>query len=150
MPLAGMAAVAALMLSPTASAEPGAVAAERELDYAVRGTLPPGEELTCRATSEPATIEVCYEKNGDRWWVLDLEADGNSALVYWFNYRGGGATPYREGFCVNSLGKGVWGRCDKNYYEDSELEAYPCVWDRSSGGIDDEARCNNNAHWTFQ
>jgi hypothetical protein len=141
---------ALMMLSPTASAEPTVVAADRELDFAVRGTLPSGELLTCRATSEPATVEVCYEKNGDRWWVLDLESDGASALVFWFNYRGSGANPYREGFCVNSLGEGVWGQCDKNYYENSGLEGYPCIWDRGSGGIEDEARCNNNAHWTFQ
>jgi hypothetical protein len=149
--LAGAAAIpmAMMMLAPTASAEGTEIAAERELDFAVRGTLPPGHELTCRAVQEPAPLEVCYEKNGDRWWVLDLRADGASALVYWFNYRGPGATPYREGFCVNSLGEGVWGQCNKDYYENSDLEGYGCTWDRDSGGIVDNARCNND-NWVFQ
>jgi hypothetical protein len=149
-----------VMLPSTASAEPNPgdvtaertvmavdVAVDRELDFAVRGTLPPRSELTCRISDEPARAEVCYEKNGDRWWVWDGQADGASALVFWFNYPEGGAA--REGFCVNSLGHGVWGQCNKNYGENSELEGYPCAWDRSAGGIEDEARCSDD-HWVFQ
>jgi hypothetical protein len=149
-----------VMLPSTASAEPSPgdvraertadVAADRELDFAVRGTPPSRDEMKCAATSEPGTMEVCYEPAGDRWWVQDLESDGASALVYWFNYRDSGASPYREGFCVNSLGKGVWGQCNKDYYENSRLEGYLCTWDRGSGGIVDHARCNNNSHTTFQ
>jgi hypothetical protein len=38
---------------------------------------------------------------------------------------------YRSGMCVNSLGNGKWGQCNKNYYGNSVLNGFPCVWDRS-------------------
>lgn len=116
-------------------------AAAYEVNYAVAGSLPPRSELECH--SVPA-VEICYQAYGDRWWVQDQASDGASAAVHWENFRGGSL--YRTGMCVNSLGKGEWGQCNKNYYEDSVLNGFPCVWDRSESP---DAVCNSSG-WRFQ
>jgi len=107
-------------------------AAALEVNYAVAGSLPPRSELSCHWRS---AVEICYEAYGDRWWVQDQDADGASAAVHWFNYRSGSL--YRTGLCVNSLGNGEWGQCNKNYYENSTLYGNPCTWDRSESSSAD-------------
>lgn len=111
-------------------------AADYELNYAVAGSRPPRSELACHSVS---AVEICYEAYGDRWWIQDQAADSASAVVYWENFRGGSL--YRSGMCVNSLGNGKWGQCNKNYYENSVLNGFPCVWDRSE---DANAVCNSS------
>ncbi|WP_017975508.1 hypothetical protein [Actinopolyspora halophila] len=118
-----------------------AAAPDAETNYAVAGNLPPRSELVCR--SVPA-VEICYEASGDHWWVQDQSSDGASAVVYWENFRGGSL--YRSGFCVNSLSSGQWGQCNKNYYENSTLNGFPCTWDRSSN---ENIVCNSSG-WRFQ
>lgn len=112
-----------------------------EVDYAVAGSLPPRSELTCHSVR---AVEICYQAYGDRWWVQDQAADGASAAVHWENFRGGSL--YRSGMCVNSLGNGKWGQCNKKYYEDSVLNGFPCVRDRSESP---DAVCNSSG-WRFQ
>jgi hypothetical protein len=123
--VATVVAVLGLMLPATASADTTTAvratevsAAADEIDVAVAGTLPPRSQLTCH--SVPA-VEICYE-----------------------NFRGGSL--YRQGICVNSLGKGKWGHCNKNYAENSVLNGFPCIWNRSAGN---DAVCNPNG-WRFQ
>ncbi|WP_007023859.1 hypothetical protein [Saccharomonospora iraqiensis] len=116
-------------------------AADYELDYAVAGTPPSRSELRCGSVT---AVEICYQAYGDRWWIRDLRADGASAAVDWDNFRNGDL--YREGMCVTSLGAGEWGQCNKNYYEDSVVNGYPCVWDRSES---DYANCSTSG-WRFQ
>ncbi|GHH36964.1 hypothetical protein [Lentzea cavernae] len=104
-------------------------AAADGIEFAVAGTLPPRSQLTCHSYT---AVEICYEKGGDHWWVQDQDSDGASAGVYWENIRNGSL--YRNGTCITSLGKGSWGQCNKNYYEDSVLNGWPCTWDRGAGG----------------
>jgi hypothetical protein len=128
-------AIAALLLPATASAAEPAPAdnyptevgvAAVELDDAVAGTPPSG--LPCISTTG---AKACFEANGDRWWVQDTAADSASAEARWDNYRNGSL--YRSGICRNSLGSGKWGKCNKNYYEDSSLAWIACVYDASEG-----------------
>lgn len=119
-----------------ASAETTSVQAVSEIgaaadgvEFAVAGTLPPRSQLTCHSYT---AVEICYEKGGDHWWVQDQDSDGASAGVYWENIRNGSL--YRNGTCITSLGKGNWGQCNKDYYEDSVLNGFPCTWNRSTGG----------------
>ncbi|WP_216207432.1 hypothetical protein [Amycolatopsis aidingensis] len=125
----------------TATPASGAAVAEFERNFAVAGNLPSRSELTCH--SVPA-VEICYQAYGDRWWVQDQLGDGASAVVKWENFRNGSL--YRHGMCVNSLGKGKWGQCNKNYYENSVLNGFPCTWDRSSN---ENLLCNSRG-WNFQ
>ncbi|MGJ7908063.1 hypothetical protein ACOQFL_16480 [Actinopolyspora sp. H202] len=129
-------------VAPVSSGATGVeAAADAELNYAVAGNLPPRSELVCH--SVPA-VEICYEAAGDHWWVQDQASDGASAVVYWENLRSGSL--YRSGFCVNSLSSGQWGQCNKNYYENSTLNGFPCTWDRSSN---ENIICSNSG-WGFQ
>jgi len=109
-------------------------AADAELDFAVAGTPPPKSQMECR--SYPA-VEICYDKAGDYWWVQDQDSTDNaSSGVYWMNFLNHtGGDLYREGYCITSLGKGNWGRCNKNYYEDSRLYGLACTWNRSASNV---------------
>ncbi|HEX6345157.1 hypothetical protein [Umezawaea sp.] len=118
----------------TGIALPGtALAIEYEIDDGVLGTPPSDEVLQCDVP-RPA-VYVCFEPSGDRWWVLDSDSDGKSAIVDWENFRGGSL--YRNGRCVNSHGSGTWASCNKNYYEDSTLNGRQGVWNRSVGSWPD-------------
>ncbi|MFD4643079.1 hypothetical protein ACFWN2_37615 [Lentzea sp. NPDC058436] len=100
------------------------------VNFAVAGTLPSRSQLVCHSYTD---VEICYEKGGDHWWVQDQDSDGESAGVYWQNYRDGAL--YRDGWCMTSLGTGNWGQCNKDYYEDSTLYGFPCTWNRSSSNV---------------
>ncbi|MDX3657352.1 hypothetical protein PV646_08550 [Streptomyces sp. ID05-26A] len=115
--------------APPVQAVSDVAAAADGIQLAVAGTLPPRSQLTCHSYT---AVEICYEKGGDHWWVQDQDSDGASAGVYWENLRNGSL--YRNGACISSLGKGNWGQCNKDYYEDSVLNGWPCTWDRSAGG----------------
>jgi hypothetical protein len=112
-----------------------AMAAGYEWDYAVAGTVPDG--LKCASITG---AKICYELDGDRWWVKDTSADHASAVARWQNYRNG--VLYREGGCRNSLGSGEWGVCNKNYYEDSGVYAKVCVVDFS----ENTERCSADSY----
>lgn len=115
-----------------------AMAASFETDYAVAGSVPGGLECTAITGAK-----ICFEKDGDKWWVKDTKQDGASAVAYWINIRN--LATYREGACVNSLGYNKWGVCNKNYYEDSGVYAWVCVSDLSDGGTE----CSDD-YYVFQ
>ena len=139
--MAGVAVMGALMPA-TASAQTtpapamSAAAAEvdAELNFAVAGTPPPKSQMECR--SYPA-VEICWEPAGDHWWVQDQDSSDNaSAGVHWLNFKNhSGGDLYRQGYCITSLGKGNWGHCNKDYYEDSSLYGNACRWNRSASNV---------------
>lgn len=113
-----------------------------EWNTATASGAPPAG-LPCAVTTG---ARACFEKSGDRWWVLDTSSDGHSATASWTNwlgdYQNGYTVDYREGSCVNKLGSGRWGVCNKDYYEDTTPHAYgigsllawqACVYDASAG-----------------
>ncbi|MFJ3594522.1 hypothetical protein ACIQUY_34590 [Streptomyces sp. NPDC090231] len=58
----------------------------------------------------------CFQAYGDVIWAMDTKADGMSAAVIVnTNY---GRAPYA---CVNSMGNGTSGRCDKDYWESGDV-----------------------------
>ena len=131
-----MFALMGVLMPATASAADG-------VEFAVAGTLPPRSQLECNSYT---AVEICYEKGGDQWWVQDQNSDDRaSAGVYWENYRNGSL--YRVGACFTSLGKGKWGHCNKNYYENSQLFGMPCKWDRSTTDV---AECYPNNMRRYQ
>ncbi|WP_410816364.1 hypothetical protein [Micromonospora sp. 050-3] len=90
--------------------------------------------------------QACFERSGDRWWVLDNSSDGRSVTASWTNrldtYPGWYTVDYREGSCVNKLGAGNWGVCNKDYYENGTQHAYgigsllewqACFYDSAAG-----------------
>ncbi|WP_019854254.1 hypothetical protein [Actinopolyspora mortivallis] len=102
-------------------------APDYEWNKASPGTPPSG--IPC---SEPIPGAIaCFEPYGDKYWVKDTVADGHSAAADWDNYRNGNW--YRQGGCVNSLGKGNWGVCNKNHYEDSTVVFRTAVYDAGTG-----------------
>lgn len=117
-----------------------AQAASYEWDTASAGSPPSG--TTCVSMTG---AKACFEKNGDKWWVEDTKADGHSATASWTNYLddGNGYRSYRTGSCVNKLGSGEWGVCNKEYYESgstntlggkgSVLSWQACVYDSADG-----------------
>lgn len=118
-------AVVATLVTPTAAS----AAPTPENDYAVAATV--DTVLNCYAIDG---AKVCYEKSGDKWWVQDTAKDGMSAVADWRNYLTANGDLYRQGKCINSLGYGNWGVCNKNYYETSKLIMRICVIDYSGGG----------------
>ncbi|MET9451768.1 hypothetical protein [Streptomyces cinerochromogenes] len=115
-----------------------------EWDTAVSGGTPP-QDCLANAISRTGS-EACFERYGDVLWVKDTSADGHSATNSWDNYladSGGNWTLYRQGSCVNKLGSGKWGYCNKDFYENSSANAYggrgssvdyaACVYDSADG-----------------
>lgn len=118
-----------------------ALAVDYEYDNGVQGT-PPATFLCADPVPE---VRVCYERGGDKWWVQDRKADHKSAIVEWANYRNNSL--YRTGRCVNSHEAGSWASCNKNYYEDSTLQGYQGLWNRSAG---DDVELYLSEVWQFQ
>jgi hypothetical protein len=117
--LAGVAAT--LMISPSSAS-----AASEEVKYAVAGTPP--ASVTSGTCVSSTGARVCFQPNGDTWWVQDTKADSASAVADWEVNNG---TTIRIGQCVNSLGNGTWGKCAYNYTEGSLVMAVARTWDRS-------------------
>lgn len=113
-----------------------------EWDTAVAGTPPQDFSGGCVTMTG---AKACFEKNGDKWWVLDTVGDGHSATASWENwlYDGVEWVVWRSGSCVNKLGKGNWGVCNKEYYENSTINVYgfagsevfweACIYDSANG-----------------
>jgi hypothetical protein len=90
---------------------------QNEVNTAVAGTPPAMSSMACVANTY---VTVCWEPSGDRIWVRDDEADGKRAVAEWF--AGAGTSNYwRNGICNNSLGAGVWGQCNKDMVEGSNI-----------------------------
>jgi hypothetical protein len=132
----GLAAVAAAgLMAPS----PASAAGDYEWDTAVAGSPPSFRSGDCASRSG---VTACFEKNGDKWWVKDTAADGHSATASWYNLLGPNLVTYRQGSCVNKLGSGKWGVCNKDYYEFNTQNPYgtgsylyweACVYDASDG-----------------
>jgi hypothetical protein len=129
----------AALVAALASTAP-AQAAAYEWDTATAGSPPGG--MTCVSMTG---AEACFQKHDDRWWVRDTASDGHSATASWENdvFDGIQWRMYRQGSCVNKLGYGQWGVCNKDYYESgstndlggkgSQLTWQACVYDSAGG-----------------
>lgn len=119
--------------APDGADEPEATAAvSYEWDIAKKGTRPPGLECESLHLGPGRRTQTCFEPHGDKIWVLDDYPDGKSATGAWNNYLNGSL--YRRGACVNKLGDGEWGVCNKNFYEPggglvSEIDLYACNYE---------------------
>ncbi len=129
-----------------------------EWDTAVAADSNPTTDVLGNCT-DMVGAKACFERHGDRWWVLDTDGDGHSATASWENWLldGSSSVLWRNGSCVNKLGKGHWGVCNKDYYEDgsvnvfgsrgSALEWQACVYDSKDGtwhGCSDVLEVLNN------
>lgn len=123
---------------------PGAALAapEYESEFAVKGWPENFGRLYCADPREK--LRVCYEREGDKWWIQDLSGDSASAVVQWRNIRDGSV--YRHGRCINSHGGGEWAYCNKNYYENSTLEGLLGYWDRDQ----EDKPTYYSGWWKFQ
>jgi len=75
----------------------------------------PSGDYVCVTPSTGVT--VCFRPLGDDFFVKDTKADGYSAVAAW---QMNGWEP-RTGSCVNSLGAGKWGWCNKDLTEGRQL-----------------------------
>jgi hypothetical protein len=90
----------------------------------VAGTLPKFASGECVTHSG---AEACFEKHGDKIWVLDTSGNGVEADADWENFlrdTTGGWTQYRAGACLNTLTHGNWGVCNMDFYEDTTFNHY--------------------------
>ncbi|MCW6003452.1 hypothetical protein K1W54_02475 [Micromonospora sp. CPCC 205371] len=74
---------------------------------------PTGEYYCVSITGATA----CFRPTGDDFFVKDTKADGASAVLEW-RYDGYS----RTGSCINSLGSGKWGWCNKDFTENKTME----------------------------
>jgi hypothetical protein len=124
--VAAVATVGALAAGPATGASAAAPRAEptiaAETDYAVAAT--PSASVNDNCVSYTG-VKACFEKYGDKIWVLDTAPDGYRADGAWHNdlWNGSSWVDYRLGTCRNTLGSGRWGYCNKDFYEDDTLNA---------------------------
>ncbi|MEV4755583.1 hypothetical protein AB0J86_10800 [Micromonospora sp. NPDC049559] len=109
--LAATAGVAATLIAPSAAY---AAYYGDETDYAVSSSGPVGTYY-CTYTSYTGA-RVCFQPYGDLVYVKDTNADGYAAVGEWI---GDGFS--RTGSCVNKLGNGNWGVCNKDFPENQGL-----------------------------
>jgi hypothetical protein len=125
---AGPASVTAVALAPAVSAYEWNTAASWSAP-----SLPDSDCITMTGA------KACFEPHGDYLWVEDTKADGHSATATWNNYiyTGSSWELWRQGSCVNKLGAGTWGLCNKDFDEYSEdgsyIDLYACVYDSGDG-----------------
>lgn len=109
-----------------------------EHDTATAGTPP--STKTCVSTSG---AQACFHADGDVWWVNDTASNGYAAEARWYDLRGETFTDdgtilfavHRNGACVNGLGEGEWGKCDKDYDEMMDDLLWKACNVDSSGGL---------------
>jgi hypothetical protein len=104
--LATVAVAATVLLTPSAAS---AAYYGSETDYGTEVSAPSDSLKPCTSITG---ARVCFQSDGDYFYVKDTKADGYSAVVDWFD---GGST--RRGACVNKHGEGAWARCNKNFVE---------------------------------
>ena len=102
-------------------------ASAQENDRAVASGAPPAS-AGCVSTTG---VTACFAAGGDLIYVKDTVADGDGVQGHWQNYTGG-TEPYRTGVCLNGLGYGHWGVCNKDFIEGSEIELRAEKWDHLS------------------
>jgi hypothetical protein len=85
-----------------------------ETNYVAISSGPTGDYLCVSHTG----AEVCFTPNGDLIFVRDIKADGYAAVG---EFIVAGTNPSRSGSCVNNLGVGNWGLCNKNFPEDKVI-----------------------------
>jgi hypothetical protein len=108
-----LAVVAAVTVVLSMAAAPAyAAVPDEEIDNGDLSTSGPPSGLPCAQTTGS---RVCFQADGDYWWVRDTVADGSYADVYW--EAGQDSTNYRRGECRNRHGYGTWAVCNKNYVE---------------------------------
>ncbi|MGW1958359.1 hypothetical protein ACWCPI_37370 [Streptomyces sp. NPDC001920] len=148
----GVATLLALSLTGTAQADnsdtgrtAATTAAASEIDYAVAGS-PPSDRICTSAQGSTG----CFRKYGDQWWVLDTDSP-YAAIVNWENQLWDGASwrSYRNGNCENLLGEGNWGVCNKDYYENSSLNAYGSYGSRLRWRACGVFGCSSWTSWTL-
>ncbi|GAA3254328.1 hypothetical protein ACFO1B_51335 [Dactylosporangium siamense] len=103
--LAATAGAAASLLAPTAAS---AAYYGEETNYTAITSGPTGEYVCVDHTG----VNVCFKPYGDELYVRDLRADGYAAVLEWNMPENG-----RRGSCVNNLGSGTWGLCNKDFPE---------------------------------
>ncbi|MEH1129403.1 hypothetical protein [Micromonospora sp. CPCC 206061] len=87
-----------------------------ETDYAVATRAPEGADGVDYFCASHTYVVVCVMPYGDKIYVADLKKDDYAAVGEWMVET----DPYptiRYGSCVNKLGGGTWGLCDKNFPE---------------------------------
>ncbi|MEV5601516.1 hypothetical protein AB0L33_08755 [Streptomyces sp. NPDC052299] len=68
-------------------------------------------------------VSVYFSPDGDYFRVKDTEVDGYAAVVEWSDNNG------RKGSCVNKLGGGSDGTCNKNFNEDYAVTYRAALYD---------------------
>ncbi|MEV5601527.1 hypothetical protein AB0L33_08810 [Streptomyces sp. NPDC052299] len=86
-----------------------------ETDYVTNPT--PADVDQYWAASQITGAHVYFTALGDWFKVYDTEKDGYSAVVEWRDVDG-----TRKGACVNKLGGGSSGACNKNFPEGHEIQ----------------------------
>jgi hypothetical protein len=79
---------------------------------------------------------MCFQPDGDYLYVYDGNDDGYSTAVEW-KIPDPNSTEDRSGSCVNKLGHGNWGVCNKDFPEDKAVYIRLSVYnngDPVSGG----------------
>ena len=138
---AGMTAVSASTSQPAGPASVTAVAvtpavSAYEWNTAASWSAPSLPDTDCITMTG---AKACFEPHGDYLWVEDTKADGHSATATWNNYiyTGSSWQLWRQGSCVNKLGTGKWGLCNKEFDEYSDdgsyIDLYACVYDAGDG-----------------
>lgn len=108
------------MLTPTAAS---AAYYGSETDYAVASSGPT-VPYSCNYWYG---ADVCFKADGDLIYVFDPTVDGKSAVAHW--HYGSYA---RWGSCVNKLGGGKWGICNKNFAEGTTVYFQSAVYDNGN------------------
>ncbi|GAB3799810.1 hypothetical protein GCM10027605_14140 [Micromonospora zhanjiangensis] len=97
-----------------------------ETNKAVSSGAPSGHYYECRSV---AGATACFMPYGDKFYVRDDSADGHSAAANWtFD----GPDGYRTGACVNQLGNGHWGVCNKDFAEGYSIRVWPAVYENGN------------------
>ncbi|MEV4628184.1 hypothetical protein AB0J90_18080 [Micromonospora sp. NPDC049523] len=89
-----------------------------DVNLAQRAT-PGSEAKVCRSTPT-SSIQGCFQKYGDRWWI-NLSPGWDQGTIEWSNELWGpnGWEEYRDGTCISQ--SSGWAACNKDYYEDSTV-----------------------------
>ncbi|MFI5924760.1 hypothetical protein ACIA3K_02140 [Micromonospora sp. NPDC051543] len=115
--------VSAIAAAPAQAARSAPPDPADEWNYATPGSPP--SDLIC-ATHKQGNVNAkgCLRLYGDQWWSVNVR--GEDMYLVWKNTLWNGASwvLYREGTCFNDLGAGSWGVCNKDYYENSSVNAF--------------------------
>jgi hypothetical protein len=116
--LSGLAATG-LVLS---MASPAAAAVET--NYASLTTAPLGWLGGCQGYGP---VWACFVPHGDYIYIEHQQNADLTPYIDWNNWLrkpDGNWALYRTGYCFSNLGPGTWGRCNKDFYEDGNKNAW--------------------------